>query len=174
MEPSRCTPTLGQSHMTFAQLIQKFLGLIAAIVLFVMMSITAVDVIGRYWFNKPLAGGFEITEMGLAVLIYCALPLVSARREHIVIDTFDVFMSDGVKTFLNRLSDLICFVCLGGLGYLLYLRALRVAEYGDTTNVLLVPLAPVVYTMSAAICIAALMHLVLIFVPHPEATQATE
>ena len=102
--------------MNMAQLLQKILGLVAASVLFVMMSITAVDVIGRYFFNKPLAGGFEITEMGLAVLIYCALPLVSARREHIVIDTLDVFMSPGVKTFLNRLSDLICFVSLAGVG----------------------------------------------------------
>lgn len=160
--------------LKIAQLLQKTLGLIAASVLFVMMSVTAVDVIGRYFFNKPLAGGFEITEMGLALLIYCALPLVSARREHIVIDTLDVFMSTGVKTFLNRLSDLICFVSLAGMGYLLFRRAVRVAEYGDTTHVLQLPLAPVVYTMSVTIGIAALIHLVLVFVPHPDTAPAAE
>ena len=48
-----------------------------------MMMITAVDVAGRYLFNKPLAGGFELTEMLLAALIYCGLPLVSAAaRAH--------------------------------------------------------------------------------------------
>ena len=62
-------------------------------VLFVMMMLTAVDVVGRYVLNRPVAGGFEITEMMLAALIYCGLPLVSQRREHIVIDTFDHFMS---------------------------------------------------------------------------------
>jgi TRAP-type C4-dicarboxylate transport system permease small subunit len=146
------------------------LGYFAAAVLFLMMIVTAVDVVGRYFFNKPLAGGFEITEIGLALLIYCALPLVSARREHIVIDTFDVFMSPGVKTFLNRLSDVVCFVALSGVGYILFRRAVRVAEYGDTTNVLLLPLAPVVYTMSGMIVVAGLMHLVLIFIPHAEQT----
>jgi TRAP-type C4-dicarboxylate transport system permease small subunit len=146
------------------------LGYFAAAVLFLMMIVTAVDVVGRYFFNKPLAGGFEITEIGLALLIYCALPLVSARREHIVIDTFDVFMSPGVKTFLNRLSDVVCFVALSGVGYILFKRAVRVAEYGDTTNVLLLPLAPVVYTMSGMIVVAGLMHLVLIFIPHAEQT----
>jgi TRAP-type C4-dicarboxylate transport system permease small subunit len=130
-----------------------------------------VDVVGRYFFNKPLAGGFEITEIGLALLIYCALPLVSARREHIVIDTFDVFMSPAVQRFLNRLADVICFMALSGVGYILYRRAVRVAEYGDTTNVLQLPLAPVVYTMSCMIVIAGLMHLVLIFVPHAEQTD---
>lgn len=154
--------------MRFAQLLQRTLGFFAAAVLFLMMIVTAVDVVGRYFFNKPLAGGFEITEIGLALLIYCALPLVSARREHIVIDTFDVFMSPGVKTFLNRLSDVVCFVALSGVGYILFKRAVRVAEYGDTTNVLLLPLAPVVYTMSGMIVVAGLMHLVLIFIPHAE------
>ena len=156
--------------MRFAQLLQRTLGYFAAAVLFLMMIVTAVDVVGRYFFNKPLAGGFEITEIGLALLIYCALPLVSDRREHIVIDTFDVFMSPGVKTFLNRLSDVVCFVALSGVGYILFKRALRVAEYGDTTNVLLLPLAPVVYTMSGMIVVAGLMHLVLIFIPHAEQT----
>ena len=160
--------------MKSAIILQKILGMVAATVLFLMMVITAIDVIGRYFFNKPLAGGFEITEMGLAVLIYCALPLVSARREHIVIDTLDVFMSKAVKTFLDRLSDTICFVALSGVGYLLFRRAVRVAEYGDTTNVLLVPLAPVVYTMSVMIGIAALMHMVLIFIKHPEAQRDFE
>ena len=54
------------------------------------------------------------------------------------------------------------------MGYNLFKRAVRVAEYGDTTNVLLLPLAPVVYTMSGMIVIAGLMHLVLIFIPHAE------
>ena len=156
--------------MRFAQLLQRTLGFFAAAVLFLMMIVTAVDVVGRYFFNKPLAGGFEITEIGLALLIYCALPLVSARREHNVIDSFDVFMSPGVKTFLNRLSDVVCFIALSGVGYILFKRAVRVAEYGDTTHVLLLPLAPVVYTMSGMIVVAGLMHLVLIFIPHTEQT----
>ena len=43
---------------------------------------------------------------------------------------------------------------------------MRVADYGDTTNVLKLPLAPVAYLMGAMIVVAALVHLILIFVPH--------
>ena len=43
---------------------------------------------------------------------------------------------------------------------------MRVAEYGDTTNVLKLPLAPVAYLMGTMIIIAALIHVSLIFVPH--------
>ncbi len=146
--------------------LETALGVAAATVLFTMMMITAVDVIGRYLFNKPLAGGFELTEMMLAALIYCGLPLVSKRREHIVIDTFDTFMSSNVKRVLDIAADVVCFLTLSGIGYLIFRRAVRVADYGDTTNVLKLPLAPVAYAMGTMIVIAALIHLVLIFVPH--------
>ncbi len=142
------------------------LGVTSAVVLFLMMMVTTVDVFGRYLFNKPLNGGFEITEMMLAALIYCGLPLVSQRREHIVIDTFDPMMSARLKRALDVIAEIICSVTLAGLGYLIFQRAARVASFGDTTNVLRLPLAPVAYLMGTMIVIAALVHLGLIFVPH--------
>ena len=150
----------------FGVWLEAVLGVTSASVLFLMMLITAVDVVGRYVFNKPLNGGFEVTEMMLAALIYCGLPLVSKRREHIVIDTFDPLMSPRVKRALDVFAEIVCSLTLGGIGYLIFRRAARVADYGDTTNVLLLPLAPVAYLMGVMIVIAALIHLWLIFVPH--------
>ena len=152
----------------FGRHLETLLGAISAAVLFLMMMLTAVDVAGRYLFNKPLAGGFELTEMMLAALIYCGLPLVSKRREHIVIDTFDPLMSKRVKRGLDVFADLVCSVTLAGIGWLIFRRAQRVAEYGDTTNVLTLPLAPVAYLMAAMIAVTAAIHLWLIFVPHAD------
>jgi TRAP-type C4-dicarboxylate transport system permease small subunit len=152
----------------FGVWLEAVLGFTSAAVLFLMMFVTAVDVVGRYVFNKPLNGGFEVTEMMLAALIYCGLPLVSKRREHIVIDTFDPLMSARVKRTLDVLAELVCSLTLGGIGYLIFRRAARVAEYGDTTNVLKLPLAPVAYVMGTMIIVACLIHLSLIFVPHGE------
>ena len=146
--------------------LEAALGATSGTVLFLMMMITAVDVVGRYVFNKPLNGGFEVTEMLLAALIYCGLPLVSQRREHIVIDTFDPLMSARVKRALDVVAEIVCSLTLGGIGYLIFRRAARVAEYGDTTNVLKLPLAPVAYVMGTMIIIACLIHVSLIFVPH--------
>ena len=152
----------------FDVVLQRALGVTSAVVLFAMMMITAVDVAGRYLFNKPIAGGFELTEIMLAALIYCGLPLVSARREHIVIDTFDPLFSRRLKRGLDMVAEVVCAVALAGVGFLIFLRAGRVAEYGDTTSVLKLPLAPVVYVMAVMITVAALIHLLLIFVPHGE------
>ena len=148
--------------------LQYALGFTSASVLFLMMLITAVDVVGRYVFNTPLPGGFEVTELLLAALIYCGLPLVSRRREHIVIDTFDPYFSPRLKRALDMIAEVICALTLAGVGYLIFKRAVRVADYGDTTTVLKLPLAPIVYLMGVMIVIAAVIHLTLIFVPHAE------
>jgi len=50
----------------FIAALQAGLSATSAGVLFLMMAITAVDVTGRYVFNKPLPGGFEMTELLLA------------------------------------------------------------------------------------------------------------
>ena len=146
--------------------LETLLGAISATVLFLMMLLTAADVARRYLLNKPIPGGFELTEMMLAALIYCGLPLVSQRREHIVIDTFDNFMARGFKRALDIVAEVICSASLFGLAWLILGRARRVAGYGDTTDVLHLPLAPVVYLMAAMLLVAALIHLWLIFVPH--------
>jgi TRAP-type C4-dicarboxylate transport system permease small subunit len=150
----------------FDTVLQRSLGVTSAVVLFAMMMLTAIDVAGRYLFNRPIAGGFEVTEILLAALIYCGLPLVSARREHIVIDTFDPLFSPRLKRILDMAAEVVCAAALAGVGWLIFVRAGRVAEYGDTTNVLKLPLAPVVYLMAVMITVAALIHLLLIFVPH--------
>ena len=145
--------------------LQRVLGVIAAVILFAMMMLTAVDVIGRYLFNRPVNGGFEVTEIMLAALIYCGLPLVSARREHIVIDTFDPFFSRRFKRALDVIAEILCTIAFGGMAVLIFQRAERIASYGDTTSVLKLPLAPFAYIVAAMIAITALIHLWLIFVP---------
>jgi TRAP-type C4-dicarboxylate transport system, small permease component len=151
--------------------LETALGAVSAVVLFVMMMVTTLDVAGRYLFSLPLPGGFEMTEMMLAALIYCGLPIVSLERGHIVIDTLDPFFPPRFKRALDVIADTVCFVTLAGIGWLIFRRALRVAEYGDTTAVLKLPLAPVAYLMGTMILVAALVHLILIFVPHSEAAR---
>lgn len=77
----------------FMQLVlQRILGGLAATFLLVLMLITLVDVVGRYGFNSPVNGSFEITELLLAAIIFSALPLVVAKDQNITVDLIDAFV----------------------------------------------------------------------------------
>ncbi|HJO85999.1 MAG TPA: TRAP transporter small permease, partial [Rhodospirillales bacterium] len=87
----------------------------ANLVLFAMMVLTFVDVWARYGFNAPIPGGFEITEYLLVILIYAALPLVTARDEHVTVDVLDSLIPEAItriqRHFMNLLAGLVlCFL----------------------------------------------------------------
>ena len=134
------------------------LGLVAAFLLFSMMLITTVDVIGRYVFNAPMRGAFELTELMLVVLIYAGLPLVSRNNEHIVVDVFDRWMSPAMRRALDVIAHLLAGLTLLGMTWLLVRKALRIVENGDVTSTLKVGLAPFAYLMSALVFATAIIH----------------
>ena len=60
-----------------------------AVFLFAMMTITAVDVLGRYVFNTPVPGGFEIVQYLMAVVVFASLPLTTAAERHLTVSLLE-------------------------------------------------------------------------------------
>jgi len=142
---------------------EPLLGAIAGLLLFCMMTLTFIDVVLRYLFNAPLRGSFEITELMLVVLIFAALPLVSRREEHVVMDFLDRFLPLAIYRALRALEHIVSAAAMTGMGCLLWQKASKLAAYGDTTAVLRIELAPFVYAIALLIFITALIHLGLVF-----------
>jgi TRAP-type C4-dicarboxylate transport system permease small subunit len=145
--------------------LDRTLGAAAAILLFGLMAITTVDVIGRYIFNLPLRGGFEITELLLLTLIFAGLPLVSRADEHVTMDFIDAALGDRARALLRRLVDIVCGIIILGLAWRVWVKAGKIAGYGDTTEVLLIPVGPFVYFMALMVAVTALVHIIRAFLP---------
>lgn len=146
----------------------RVLGVAAATVLFAMMMLTSVDVLLRYVFNAPLRGAFEVTELLMAVLIFCGLPLVSRRDEHVTVDFAGSLFPAWMRSALHVMVQLACAALMFGAGWLLWVKAGKVAQYGDNTATLRIGLAPWVYLMSVLLAFTGLVHLVRAFGPPPE------
>ncbi len=141
------------------------LGFGACVILFAMMSLTFVDVVRRYSFNKSIAGSFEITELLMATLIFAGLPLVSRREEHVTVDLIDHFTTPAIQKVHRLVVEFISGAILLGLGYLMWGKASQVASYGDTTTILTIQLAPFVYGMCVFLIVAGIVHLIKVFMP---------
>lgn len=132
------------------------------------MAVTTVDVIGRYILNWPLRGGFEITELLLLALIFAGLPLVSRADEHVTMDFIDAALGSRGRALLRRFVDIVCGLIVVGLSYRVWLRADKIAGYGDTTDVLRIPVAPFVYFMAVMVAVTGIVHLIKAFLPARE------
>jgi TRAP-type C4-dicarboxylate transport system permease small subunit len=80
-----------------------FLGSIGAGVVFALMLITGIDVVGRYLFNRPLVGAYEMTELALAIMVLFGWGYNQAIKGHIDIDLLYKRLPRGVQTILDFL-----------------------------------------------------------------------
>ena len=150
------------------------LGVAASVILLVLMLVTFVDVVARYLFNFPLRGGFEITELMLLVLIFAGLPLVSHADEHVTMDFIDKMLPPRAHRALVRAVHALVAATLFFLSWQVWIKATRISGYGDTTDVIKIPVGPFVYFMAAMIALTGLVHVYKAFVPgSARASQAT-
>ena len=155
MDPGR------EPFAAFDRFVVPVLGLLAAAVLFCLMTITCADVIGRYFFNKPVHGAFEITEMLLAGLIFCGLPLVTLRDDHVTVDLLDPVIPEWLARIQHAVVCSIGCAATAYLAWRLWLRALAMHAAGETTAQLKFKLAYLTYAMSLLMAFTALALLVL-------------
>ena len=135
------------------------LGIAASAILLAMMLLTFVDVVGRYVFNRPLRGGFELTELALLVLIFAGLPLVSHADEHVTMDFIDRLLGPRGRLALERAVHGLCAAFFFVAAWLVWLKADRIWEYRDATDVLRIVYGPFVYFMAVMIGLSGLIHL---------------
>ena len=139
------------------------LGVAASAILFGMMLLTFVDVVGRYLLNRPVRGGFEITELALLVLIFAGLPLVSRGDEHVTMDFIDRLLGPRAQSLLARVVHGVCAAIMFLLTWLMWLKADRIWAYRDATDVLRIWYGPFVYFMAVMIALTGLLHLYKVF-----------
>ena len=150
------------------------LGIAASAILLGLMLVTFVDVVARYLFNFPLRGAFEVTELLLLVLIFAGLPLVSHADEHVTMDFIDRVLAPRATLVLVRAVHALSAAIMAFLTWQMWIKAGRISGYGDTTDVIKIPVGPFVYFMAAMIALTALVHVYKAFVPGSRrASQAT-
>jgi TRAP-type C4-dicarboxylate transport system permease small subunit len=147
----------------FDRAVAPALGVFAAVVLFALMLLTCADVIGRYFFSHPIHGGFEITEMLLASLIFAGLPLVTLRNEHVTVDVLDPITPDWIFGIQHAVACLLACVSTSYLAWRLLTRAMVLDGAGETTAQLKFKIAYLAYAMSFLMTLTAVAFLVLAF-----------
>ena len=127
---------------------------ISAVCLLALMALTFADVVGREFFNKPLTFSVELTKLAMGLIVCLAFGTTTVSARHISVDLIQSFVGKTVYGWLLRLSSLLLMIFFGVLAYGLFGKAQQFAGDGLATQVLFLPIAPVVYVMSVA-CLGA-------------------
>ncbi len=169
---------LSQSIGRVGNALARTILIIGALLLAIMLALTVVDVFGRYILNAPVNGKTELTRFLMAGLIACALPVITARSEHITVDLFDHFFSPRLAAIRDVVVDVVCAGSLLILCEWLLFRSDRLFKRGYVSDFLEVPLYPVAYFITAmffatAIALALKLLIDIAYIRRPDLRPKT-
>ena len=82
---------------TLVEKFVRFSGTVGMIFVIPLMLITTGDVIGRGFFNKPIAGTFELSEYMLAVIILLGTAYTQQVKGHVAVDFLTVHFKERTR-----------------------------------------------------------------------------
>ena len=114
-----------------------------------MVLVTCIDVIGRYFFAAPLLGAHEMITLAMGIMIYLGMPLVTASREHLVVDLAGSVLSPPGKRIQQIIVNAIAALTFILFSYLLLFHGIGLAEDLMVTEDFEIEQAPIAYLMAA-------------------------
>ena len=148
-----------------ARFVSALLALCAGAVLVALMLVTVVDVAGRYFFNSPLAGVLDLTQMAVVAMVYLGMTWATWCGAHASISALYDRLSEPVARILTRLIN----ACSAALFFVIAWRSavagIQIREFGQSSQLLLLPLYPLYWIVVAGCVVTALIFLVQTFNP---------
>ncbi len=113
--------------------------------LFIMMTLTTVDVLGRYLFSSPILGVFEVTEFLVLIVIFSFLAYTQSQKSHVAVDLLVTRFPKRVQRWLEIINHILCLIFMILITWMGILKALELKDIGETSPNLLVPNYPFVF-----------------------------
>lgn len=120
----------------------NFFCLLGVVLMVCIMLIGAGDVIGRYVFNSPLKGTFEISEILLAGVVFFGLAYTVSVGGHVSIDTFTVRFRPRSRAFVESFVSLLSLFIFGVMSWQGAVKAFKSWEADRYIDIIRLPIAP--------------------------------
>ena len=111
-------------------------------VLLCMMILTIFDVIGRYFFNSPITGAYEITQVMMVTVVFLFLGYTQAQKGHISIDFVIRLLPQKMRMAIDIVTHLVSLFIMILIGWMNILRCLELMRINEVTPILHVPISP--------------------------------
>ena len=105
-----------------------------------VMAMTVISVVGRYAFNAPIPGDYEITELACGVAVFAFFPYCHMRNANIVVEFFTARLSPRRKTMLDTVHNFAFTVVAGLIAWRLFVGGLHKLADEETTLFLQIPI----------------------------------
>ena len=128
-------------------IVSSGLAYVGCIALFAMMCLTTADVVGRYLFNRPITGAFEITEYLVLILIFAFIGYSQAQKSHVAVDLLWTQLPPRMRVYVDLGNHLACLALMVLITWMGGLKATELKTVGEASPNLQIPAYPFAFFM---------------------------
>jgi TRAP-type transport system small permease protein len=136
-----------------------YFAYIGAGVLGFLVLMLLVSIITRRVFVSPLAGAFEMTELGLVIITFSILSYHMLKHEVMTVDFIERYFPKRAKAILEVFIKFLTVCILGILCWQLIVQGIRLQGYHQTTRYLLIPIFPFLYLGALGVFTLAIVYI---------------
>jgi TRAP-type C4-dicarboxylate transport system permease small subunit len=104
-----------------------------------MMLLTTVDVLGRYFFNSPVLGAYEITEYLMLIMVFSFLAFAQSNKAHINVDIVYNRLPARLQRVFERFNHIVCLLMMILVTWKSAQRILELKRTGEASLLLKIP-----------------------------------
>jgi TRAP-type C4-dicarboxylate transport system permease small subunit len=137
-------------------------NMVASAALVLMMVLSCADIFGRYIFNHPITGAYDIVGLSGAVLTAFAMPYTMLKKGHVAVELLIQSLSRGTRLVIETFTHLLGISLFLVLVWQAILLSRDMKAAGEVTPTLLLPFYPIVDCMALCffgLCLAILVNL---------------
>ena len=124
------------------KIFSSILSYIGALALLIMMLLTAVDVIGRHFFQRPILGVFELTEFMVLILIFSFIGYAQSYKSHVSVDLFMTFFPQKARNIIELFNHMLCLLLMALITWMGIAKVKDLMENGEMSPNLGIPNYP--------------------------------
>jgi TRAP-type C4-dicarboxylate transport system permease small subunit len=132
---------------------------IASTMLTAMMFLTFFDVVGRYFFNKPIIGSLELIEYMMGLLVAFGLSYCAMAKGHIRVDIIMQYTSKKANQWFDLISFGVALIFFSIVTWQTWIYGLSMIDSKLTSSVLLIPVYPFIFCISIGAAFLSLVFL---------------
>ena len=141
-------------------LLARRLDMIAAMAIFVMMSLTCVDVFLRYFFRKPIPGTYEIVALLGAVAVAFAMAHTSVEKGHVAVSLIVQLFPKRLQGIIESIISVFGIILFGLIAWQSVLYGVDCQRSGEVSMTLQLPFYPIIYGVALCAGIVCLVLMV--------------
>ncbi len=116
-------------------------------ILGLMVLLITLDVVLRYFFNRPIKGSYELIEFMMVALVFLGLAYTQTKKGHISITLLTVKLSPVQLSVIRSATNLLCLATFSIITWRCILQAETLRVDGITSDTLFIPNYPFMWVV---------------------------